>query len=96
MNDKLFKKVTKILGEQIVNETSTLSAQELKAVIVQSTQNIEEAREELEANPNYQRAKEDLTSLKAGYSEVKKINNARIQLAVSLLNERNQKLVAGE
>lgn len=96
MNDKLFNKVMKILGEQIVNETKTLSAQELKLVIVQAAQNIEEAREELEANPQYQKAKEDMTALKAGYSEVKKLNNARIQLAVAVLNERARSFASGE
>lgn len=96
MSDKLFKKLVKVLGEQVVNETRTLSAQELESLIVTATQEVEEAKAELDANPNYQRVKEDLAALRSGLTEVKKINNARIQLAVLLLNERGQKLAAGE
>lgn len=96
MNDKLFQKISKVLGEQLVNETRTLSAEQLESLIVTATQEVEEAREELEANPKYQQLKEDLKALKSGFSEVKKINNSRIQLAVALLAERGQKVAAGE
>jgi len=96
MSDKLYEKITKTLGEQLVNETRTLSADQLESVIVTATQEIEETKAELEDNPKYQLIKEDLKVLRSGLSEVKKINNARIQLAVLLLSERSQKQVVGE
>jgi replication initiation and membrane attachment protein DnaB len=96
MNDKLLEKLYKVLGEQAVNETRTLSAEQLEHMIVSCTQEIEEVKAELEANPKYQQLKEDLKAIKSGLSEVKKYNNARIQLAVVLLSERGQKQAIGE
>ena len=91
MNDKLLEKLYKVLGEQAVNETRALSAEQLEHTIVSCTKETEEVKAELEANPKYQLLKEDLKALKSGLSEVKKLNNARIQLAVLLLSERGQK-----
>lgn len=96
MNDKLLEKLYKVLGEQAVNETRALSAEQLEHTIVSCTQEIEEVKTELEANPKYQQLKEDLKAIKSGLSEVKKYNNARIQLAVALLAERGQKQAIGE
>jgi len=95
-NDKLMNKIYKVLGEQVVNETRVLSKEQLESVIVVATQNIEEARSDLESNPKYQQLKSDLADLTAGLKDIKKANNARIQLAVILINERGNKLAVGK
>lgn len=96
MSDKLLNKLFKVLGEQVVNETRTLSAEQLESVIVSSTQEIEEAKAELQDNHKYQMIKEDKAYMEAGLKDLRKINNARIQLAVLLLSERCQKIASGE
>ena len=96
MNDKTLNKITKILGEQAVNELRTLSAQELESLIVSATQDIESAKEELQLNEQYIKLKEDKTYMESGLKELRKFNNAKIQLAVALLNERGRRLASGE
>ena len=95
MNEKQLKKLTKILGEDTINTLHAMSAEELETAIVLATQEVQNTKEELEANPKYIQVKEDKALLESGLKEVKKINNARIQVAVALLNERGVRVAKG-
>ena len=90
MNEKLIKKLTKALGQDTLNDMRGLSIETLDGLIVSSAKEIEETREELEANPSFQKVKEDMKYLRSGLAEVKKLNNARIQAAIMLLSERGK------
>ena len=90
MNEKLLKKLNKILGEDAVNQARSLSVEQLEDLLVAAAKEIEETAEELEENPHFQKAKEDLKYLKQGLNEVRKLNNAKIKMAIMLLSERGQ------
>lgn len=91
MNEKQLKKVTKILGEDAINVVNSMSSEELEFTIVQATKEVQSAKEELEANPKYVQIKEDKALLESGLKELRKLNNAKIQLAVSVLAQRGVK-----
>lgn len=78
-------KLMKKLGNDTVAEIDSLGADSLKSLIVQATQTIEATKEELDANDNYQRAKEDVNHLSQGYREVKARQTAKIKYALQRL-----------
>lgn len=94
MNEKTMNKLFKLLGTDVVNALSGMSAAELEAAIVLAATEIETAREELEANPNYVKIKEDKAALEAGLKDLRKYNNARIQFAIATLQTRGKSTAA--
>ena len=61
-----------------------------------NSSNIESAKEELQLNEQYIKLKEDKAYMESGLKELRKFNNAKIQMAVALLNERGRRIISGE
>jgi hypothetical protein len=81
------EKILKILDEDTVNELNSADTEELKRRLIQSEQSIKQAREEMEANPLYQKLKEDMSVFRQGFNEVKKRQNCIIQYSLIRLEE---------
>lgn len=75
-------KIEKELGKELLTELDSLGDEGLKNTIIVAEQSINSTREELDANPNYIKAKEDAKALSQGFREVKKRQNAKIQYAL--------------
>jgi len=86
--DKKLDKITKLLGSDLMQELNSLSSSDLKEKIIVAESMLKVAREELEANPNFQRLKDDLKDLSAGLREVNKRQKAIIDYALSVLEGR--------
>lgn len=80
-------KIAKILDEETIAEMNALDGEALQKLIVDSEQAVRQAKEELEANEKYQELKESLKAVRSGFTEVKKRQNAKIQLALIRLEE---------
>lgn len=74
------------LGVEFIKELESLSEERLKAKVVESSEALRLAQEELEANPSYQKAKDDIKDLSAGKKEVDKRQKAIILVSLSLLS----------
>lgn len=96
MDEKLFKKLSKVLGEDYINEARALGADQLEGMIVSAAQEVEAAKAELEANPKYQELKATKQAVESGFKEAKKYNTAKSLLAVALLAGRGTKVAVGE
>ena len=79
------EKVLTLLGSEYVEKIDAMDSQGLHEMIVQSEQAIKEAKEQMEANPNYQDLKEKLSAFRAGFSELKKFQSAKIQYSLDCL-----------
>ncbi len=90
MSDKKLEKIEKILGKETVQSFEASSKEDLETSIITAESAMKQAQEELESNPKYQQIKEDLKALSAGLKEVKKRQNAVIQFALHLLEEKGQ------
>lgn len=88
LSDKKLSKIEKILGAEIMGVMESASVEGLKDFIVKAEFSIKEAISERDANPKYQEIKESLKALSSGLSEVKKHQNAAIQYALSLLEDK--------
>lgn len=77
-------KEEKLLGVDTCSELESMDAEALEVVIVQSSANIKQAKEELDANEKYQSIKSDLLLINSGFHEVRKRQNAMIQYALKL------------
>lgn len=78
--------VIKNIGKETQAELDSLSAEDLKAKIVQAEQAMDEVAKELEANEKYQEIKELLKAMTQGKKEVNKRQKAIIQYALHRLN----------
>lgn len=90
MTDKKLDKISDILGLEFINDLNNTATDDLKTVIVEASQGIKQATEELEANPAFQDLKESLKALSAGLKDVKKRQNAIIQYSLHLTSERGK------
>lgn len=90
MSDKKLHKIEKILGNDLIDSLIALGPEELKATVAQSAGAIKEASEALESNPTYQHLKDSLKALSQGLREVKQFQNAKIQYALHLLEEKGE------
>lgn len=90
MNPKKLEKLEKTLGADTIAEISAKSADDLKSLIVAAESAINQAVDELEANPHYQELKENLKALTAGLREVKKRQKAIIDYSLLSLETKNQ------
>ena len=90
MSDKKLDKILKILGHDVTDELASRPPEGLEAGIAASAGAIKEAEEALEANPKYQELKASLKACSAGLREVRQFQNAKIQYALHLLEERQR------
>lgn len=81
------EKIKKQLDKMTVEEMDAMEASSLKEVIVQAEQSQKDARAELEKNPNYVRARNDLNALRSGLNDVNKRQKAKIAYALYRLEE---------
>lgn len=84
------EKALKNLDQETVNELGALDAEGLKQKIVQSSQSVDQAEKELEANPDYINLKESLKAVTAGLKEVKKRQNSIITVCLANLEDKGQ------
>jgi DNA-binding transcriptional regulator GbsR (MarR family) len=80
------EKIIKELGQDFLDELDALSPEDVKNRIVSAGQAIKTAKDELEANPNYQELKENIKALRSGFSAVKKRQNAITDYLLTKLN----------
>ena len=88
MTDKKLEKIEKALGKELMADLEAQDVAALKNRLVAAELSINHATDELEANPDYQRVKEDLKALSEGLREVKKRQNAIIQYSLSLIESK--------
>lgn len=94
MNEQTMNKLVKLLGNDTINLLNSMNAEELETVIVLAATEIETAKDELNANPKYNEIKENKAALEAGLKDLRKYNNARIKVAIALLQERGRPVAA--
>jgi predicted translin family RNA/ssDNA-binding protein len=85
------QKIAKAIGpdaEDILKELEAADTEELNKRIAQASQAISDTKEELNQNPEYVQAKEDVKLLSSGLSEVKKRQNAIIKVCLNLRRDR--------
>lgn len=85
--EKLQKKIGPD-GEEVVRELEAMSVEELNKRIAQANQAISTTKSELDGNENYVKAKEDAKLLSSGLREVKKRQNAIIEIAVTFRKDK--------
>lgn len=88
MNDKKLQKIEKLLGLDTINELNANSSEALKNSVIVAEQAINQAVNELEANPAFQELKENLKALSQGLREVKARQNAIIQYCLHRLEDK--------
>jgi len=88
INSKKLEKIEKVLGKEVASELEAQDLEALKHTIVAAESAMKTAFEELEANPLYQSIKENLKDITAGMKDVRKFQNAKIQLALHLLESK--------
>jgi hypothetical protein len=81
-------KIEGFLGKETAQELAALSSLDLKNRLTQARKSIRDAKDELEANPAYQDAKENVKALSSGYREVKKRQDAVTEYCLYLLEEQ--------
>ena len=80
-------KLTKKLGIDTIQDLGKLDKAAMQSRIVQAEQAMQQAHDELEANPNYQELKENLKALMAGKREVNSRQRAVIEYCLYLMEE---------
>ena len=88
LSDKKLARIKRALGTERIVELQSLSSEALKDVIISAESSIKTAVEELDANPQYQELKENFNVIFASLREVKNRQNATIQYALSLLEDK--------
>jgi hypothetical protein len=88
MNDKKLDKLERTLGKDTIADLNAVPVDMLKAHIVASEQSMKAAKEELEANPQYQELRENLKALSQGLREVNTRQRAIIQYCLHLIEEK--------
>lgn len=74
--------------KEILAELEAFSVEDLNKRIAQANQSISETKSELEANENYVKVCNDKKLLSSGFREVKKRQNAIIEIAVKFRQEK--------
>lgn len=90
LSDKKLARIEKLLGKDAMTTLEAASPQTLDIVISHACAAIKEAADQLEANPKYQELKESLKACSAGLREVKAFQNAKIQYALHLAEEKGK------
>lgn len=89
-HEKLIEKAIKLLGVEQANEIRSFSEDQLRNLIVNASREIADAKAELEANSKYQEILEQKKAMSAGFGDLKKLLNVKIQLAINSLNEKGK------
>ena len=84
-------KILNSIPVDVVEAMQASTESELKSLIVASEQAIAESRQQLEDNPAYQKAREDVKACTLGYKDLKKYQGAKIQYALVLLSDMTEK-----
>jgi uncharacterized small protein (DUF1192 family) len=84
---KLAKKIGSD-GEDLIQELEGASVEDLNKRIAQANQAISTTKAELDSNPKYTQVKSDAKLLSSGLREVKKRQNAIIEVAVRLRRDK--------
>lgn len=79
--------ILKAIGKDVKEEMDTLSADQLKNVVVGSLESMSEAAEQLAGNPQYQDLSRRLTDVTQGLKEVNKYQKGKIAYARQRLRE---------
>lgn len=85
------QKIAKAIGpdaEDILRELEAADVEELNKRIAQASEAIASTKEELNQNPEYIQAKDDVKLLSSGFREVKQRQNAIIKLSLNLRRDR--------
>lgn len=90
LSDKKLKQIEKSLDKDKLDALLQSQPDELESAIVRADGAIKQASDELEANPQYIELKENLKVLSLGLREVKKRQNAIVQFALHLLEEKGK------
>jgi|ERR1035437_992827 uncharacterized small protein (DUF1192 family) len=84
---KLAKKIGSD-GEDLIKELEAADVESLNKRIAQANQSISETKAELNENDEYVAAKSDVKLLSSGFSEVKKRQNAIIEVCVQFRRDK--------
>ncbi len=90
LSDKKLARIERLLGKDAIALLETASPEDLESLIYASCAAIKEATDQLEANPKYQELKESIKACSAGLREVKALQNAKIQYALHLSEEKGR------
>lgn len=90
------EKATKKLGKDTVTEMNAMSEEDLRQVIVQANSSMKEAKDKLDANPEYQQAKADLSLLQSSKKEVDARQKAKIEYALTRLSDSGKGIPSEE
>ena len=85
------QKIAKAIGpdaDEILRELEAADTEELNKRIAQASQSISDTKDELNKNPEYVQAKEDVKLLSSGFREVKQRQNAIIKVCLNLRRDR--------
>lgn len=81
------EKLVKALGRDTIDEMNTYREEDLNKTIVEATGAMRTAKDELDANEDYQKAKADCSLLSSGKREVDKRQKAKIAYSQNRLSE---------
>ncbi len=87
MSTKKLTKAYESLGIDTIKDMEGMGPEDLKRRVVEASEAMKTASEELEANPKYQAAKDDLKAMGEGKRSLDKRQKAVILVALSLLNK---------
>ena len=85
------QKIAKAIGpdaEDVLKELESADTEELNKRVAQASQAISDTKEELNKNPEYMQAKDDIKLLSSGLKEVKQRQNAIIKICLQLRKDR--------
>lgn len=88
LSEKKRQRIEKILTIERTQDIDSFDGLELRMLVSNSSASIKHAVDELESNPKYQQIKESLKAVSEGLREVKKLQNAIIQYALSVLEDK--------
>lgn len=84
----LLDKACKQFGKEYISEIQSMDSHELEQLITKASRETLETKSELLSNENYVKVVQDKTYFESGFKEIKKLNNLKIKLAHSILNDR--------
>lgn len=85
------QKIAKAIGtdaEDVLRDLEAADVEELNKRVAQASQAISDTKEELNKNPEYSQAKDDIKLLSSGFREVRKRQNAIIKVCLQLRRDR--------
>ena len=89
-SNKIEKVFTKYYSDEELVLCRNKSITELKDVVAQTNAHVLKAKSEMEANAEYQKAKEVIDTFRASFSEVKQYADAKKMLCLYLLQTKGE------